>query len=532
MPTGSGTESIPRCSACGAIHMSPGFIEPSLGTTHHRLLNSNEPPVESETAFIRDLVSKSDHNLAIIDAEISTLQTRIGTLRAQRASLLDFRRRTRSVTSLLRRMPPELLREIFHWSMPRLKSRAVDIQRSPWLLTHVCSQWRTVALAMPSLWSLFYLQYSALDDAQPAYSLPLVELQLQRAQKLKIHFYGNSALHSQPQTAIFRLLADHCTRWEELSLGLTPDIAPLLNDLRDRIPYLQKLWIQWTSREDQGATHSIDCFQMAPALHDVGIYYGFNFVEVPLPAHQLTRYESDCGIEQHLRMLKMAPNLVEAHVDIDWAPASDIRHEEIEMLHLRRLYVSNPKFLPFLRVPALEELSLEILDDYDEDDKRVPSYLFSLLDRSSCSLRRLCVRGFAADEINTLLLQVPSITELLIIGQFATELDRSVASLHVPNRNPTDSKPMAPQLRRICFACEEEIPMNYVEYAEMVKSRWKMHARALEEAALLVENGPKLDAVTTSILRSPSLEGLRFLLLEGPVATEEIKRWYFRTTWN
>ncbi|KAJ7041914.1 hypothetical protein C8F04DRAFT_888988, partial [Mycena alexandri] len=56
----------------------------------------------------------------------------------------------------LRRIPPEIIAEIFSWTMPTLRE-AVDRQRcsvmdSPWVLTHVSRRWRAVAISSPALW--------------------------------------------------------------------------------------------------------------------------------------------------------------------------------------------------------------------------------------------------------------------------------------------------------------------------------------------------------------------------------------------
>ncbi|KAK7024981.1 F-box domain-containing protein [Favolaschia claudopus] len=529
-----------KCSACGGVITvlsndsapSTGGIEPEPGTVHHRLLNSNNPPAtDTETAIVQDVLSKLDHDLAILDDELSTLQARIESSRARRTSLLDYRIRLRSITSPLRRMPTELLQDIFSWSLPSVDNRGVQLRQSPWLLTHVCSHWRAVSLSMPSLWSLVRLNYT-IGDAQRPRSRLLIELQLQRAQRLKIHFYGESSGFPQAQLAVFRMLMKHSTRWEELSLGLTRDIVPLLNDISGRTPCLQKLWLQWTTREDQTDMHSIHCFQNAPALREVGIFHEFNF---------LTRYESDGFLKEHIRMLKLAPNLVEACLDIAFEEAAtsalDVVNQVVDMLHLRRLNVSNPKFLPRLRAPALEALSLEISEDYNQDRDPVLPLLFSLLDRSSCSLRQFRSRGLAAAQFRAILQEVPSITEISFTSPSAAEINALVASLHVPNGHGTDSKPMAPQLRMIDFASEiENHPfMNYLAFLEMLQSRWAMETTALEAAALLIEHhtGPRLDELINSGIRSLDLGGLHLSFLWGLIpATEEINRWCFRITWN
>ncbi|KAJ7602684.1 hypothetical protein DFH06DRAFT_1023556, partial [Mycena polygramma] len=89
--------------------------------------------------------------LAFLDQEIARLQE-------ERASLTSYRTRNRGILSPLRKMPPEVLGEIFLLAVPTEKApwprRVTD---SPWYLTHVSSHWRAVAVSIPALWSFFHV---------------------------------------------------------------------------------------------------------------------------------------------------------------------------------------------------------------------------------------------------------------------------------------------------------------------------------------------------------------------------------------
>ncbi|KAJ6580700.1 hypothetical protein B0H19DRAFT_483800, partial [Mycena capillaripes] len=60
-------------------------------------------------------------------------------------------------------MPPEVLGEIFSWTLPSvdecLEREQFPMTDSPWLLTHIDRCWRAVAVSTPSLWSLVALSY-------------------------------------------------------------------------------------------------------------------------------------------------------------------------------------------------------------------------------------------------------------------------------------------------------------------------------------------------------------------------------------
>jgi hypothetical protein len=280
-----------------------------------------------------------------------------------RVLLSRYRMKNTAILSPLRRIPPELLDEIFWWTIESSRRSALNYGKFdmiiPWVLTWVSSRWRAVALASPSLWSLVVLDYSSKTQNTLSPSLfPFVEAQIQRAQKLSIHFFGCHEIDSGPQIQMFELLSRHASRWVELSVGITAGMVPLIAALRDRLTSLRRLWMQWEGPESQ-IGESIDCFWGASSLVDVSVFNEYRFMPTPHPTHQLTRYQLDATWETHKAILKLAPNLIEARIEINttfdqpgFPSAAD--SEEILRLSLRRLYLSDPDFLGSLRLPLLE----------------------------------------------------------------------------------------------------------------------------------------------------------------------------------
>ncbi|KAF8211014.1 hypothetical protein K438DRAFT_1569429, partial [Mycena galopus ATCC 62051] len=161
-------ESASLCSKCGNSVASQPVIDASIvsvapGTRHYTLLNSNEPPDDSEVPLVHSAISKIDARLARIDDEISAFQQKLGQLKDARASLFSHRTWNNAILSPLRRMPPEVLGEIFMWTLPSIGDALgmgkFDMTRSPWLLTQISSRWRAVALSTPSLWSRIAVDY-------------------------------------------------------------------------------------------------------------------------------------------------------------------------------------------------------------------------------------------------------------------------------------------------------------------------------------------------------------------------------------
>ncbi|KAJ7101886.1 hypothetical protein C8R44DRAFT_641114, partial [Mycena epipterygia] len=152
-----------RCSECGAVTTKAGsekrFDLPiaAPGTQYHRLLKSNEVPLDSDSTLVHSVISKAVGRLADLDNAISELRGRMKELEEERVSVSIHLAKNAAIISPLRRMPPEVLGEIFSWTLPSvgvLHERHFGVAISPWVLTHISSRWRAVALSTPSLWSL------------------------------------------------------------------------------------------------------------------------------------------------------------------------------------------------------------------------------------------------------------------------------------------------------------------------------------------------------------------------------------------
>ncbi|KAJ7230273.1 hypothetical protein GGX14DRAFT_410330, partial [Mycena pura] len=361
------------------------------GTRHHQLLHSNEAPLESELADIETASSDMDAHLALLDDEIARLKARVEQLEEERLAIGTRRQRNHAILSPLRRIPPEVLAEVFLWSLPPsyvdYERGRYDVKESPWVLTHVCSRWRAIALSTSSLWSCIVIAYSPENDSSSAYPLPLVKAHIQRSRQLAVTFHSCETSDWEPQVEVFQCLAQHCGRWVELDMLVTSQLLPLLSGLRGQIPCLRKLYLEWDDSESHPGMQSIDCFETACSLVDLSIMPRHIPINILLPVHQLNRYAMTAPWGAHQSFLTLASNLVEAWIVVDdqrWPEPSPIT-----LPFLRRLSVSEPEVLDYITVPTLEEIALYV-DGNDLDFQR---RLASLLHRSSCPMQRLCLHG-------------------------------------------------------------------------------------------------------------------------------------------
>ncbi|KAJ7845081.1 hypothetical protein B0H13DRAFT_123634 [Mycena leptocephala] len=371
---------------------------------------------------LRRCLSRHDDKLARLRAQIELPEQEPleqEKLEQKRASLATDLSRNAAILSPLRRMPPEILSEIFMLTLPSdravVERGKIDLRDSPWMLTRICGRWRTVALASSSLWS--FVAINCEDNLSAAYPLSLIRTQLQRAKHIRIHFLAEDRL-TQYQMDILQLLVDHSPLWEEVYLLVTPGFLPIITTLHDRIPLLRRVWIECRESYTEAGSNppqleAFNCLRGAPVLRDVSLILEDHILSVTLPAHQLTRYHLYGTWEQHIHVLMTAKNLTEARICIcDEETSLAAPGTIIELCGLRRLYVSRADVLDFLRLPALHDVAFY----HESRELDTMQYLDSIVERSSCVLRRLCVEGLpVADMVTDILRTHQAIAELVVI---------------------------------------------------------------------------------------------------------------------
>ncbi|KAJ6462129.1 hypothetical protein C8R45DRAFT_1027374 [Mycena sanguinolenta] len=531
------------CSTCGTTLVSTRdafkfslTTDPWTLVRLSQLSSTNEPLLEPELSAVRPIVEKTSARLATLDAETSRLKDRLRELEDERTALSEFHAQNTRVVSPMRRMPAEILGEIFSWTLPNIYD-IFDPGDCPWVLTRVCGSWRAVALSKPSFWSLLVFDFTRKSQ----YPRELVQLQLKRARSLKIHFFGNEMDESRPQIALFRILAGHCARWEELDIRLTSGLVPILMSLDWDPIALRKARVWWDTEDSQpSAFDSVDFLRRAISLVDVTVHCEYQFLPTPLPlVHQLTRYDFDAPWTTHKELLRSLPNLEEVRICCDFDFSLDLSPpgKPIELLHLRRLYVNTSTSLDYLHAPSLEEIAIQLpgTSTYSTTTRRS---LEGFLARSSCSPYCLRIHGLLDTESMTAILQkFPSFTEISVTDDNDEDLDNEyeILSAFVAMFTITKSTPspmMFPHITKIGFACQGDAIVCPL-LLNMLESRWNDEKCVLECTELVLRGYP-IEPDPRSLARIERLReaGLRLSLLLGRDAHERVDRWRHMVEWS
>ena len=113
--------------------------------TKETLVNARRS-LQATRSSVEELTSKIDAAESALAQLVRESRLAINELEGQRAALEDQVSRTLAYLSPIRRLPMELLREIFVWSFEEHACLA-------WVLAAVCPSWRRLALRIPLIWS-------------------------------------------------------------------------------------------------------------------------------------------------------------------------------------------------------------------------------------------------------------------------------------------------------------------------------------------------------------------------------------------
>ncbi|KAF7293974.1 F-box domain-containing protein [Mycena kentingensis (nom. inval.)] len=119
-------------------------------------LGSNYAPTQAETAQIDAFLARPRCQLAEIDAQLASLVREMDVFRVRRRRVAGTIDAHTALLSPVRRLPPELLQEIFVACLSE-DNTTMTASQAPLLLTRICSSWRNLAQATPRLWSTIHI---------------------------------------------------------------------------------------------------------------------------------------------------------------------------------------------------------------------------------------------------------------------------------------------------------------------------------------------------------------------------------------
>ncbi|KAJ7595687.1 hypothetical protein C8J56DRAFT_386774 [Mycena floridula] len=466
------------CSECGSPTARPDDFDslryPEFVTD---LLKSNNPPSPEQETSIRKAIQDAERHMKSLGQQIDKLQKALRQLGDQRQALDHFAGEHRRIMSPVRKIPSELVSEIAMFFVARETSGVpLDVRNGPWVFGQVSSQWRRVVLSLPSIWSNIVIRQ---EDITPRthHVQWILRTVITRSEgsplKLNVTLNpGASSTLSIIAQGLLDVLVSHSDRWRDVTFELTPFKSHLatLALTRGRLYLLEKFNL--ISDAIFFPMEVGDFLSDCPSLRSVN-FRGVNLNELRLPWSQLQQFSSDhCVIASESLLLRQLASVTD-YSSSTWLFPPTMGTDVVQIDSLRRVrWERDSEVLRFLVLPNLQELRLDQCDQ--------TSSIIRLIQRSSCSLTVLSIRGFNPNNnvfsLAPLLSLTPTLTTLVL--DCCVEIEDIISILTLLN-NPASS--ILPKLLHISLSLafgedtDKFERLNAVDSTlNMIESRWNL----------------------------------------------------------
>ncbi|KAJ7740462.1 hypothetical protein DFH07DRAFT_839112 [Mycena maculata] len=313
-------------------------------TPYEKLLHTNSAPSEQECLRIRDFVVGPAKEFENNAAEIARLKAELDSLANRQRQLTEFIGLHLALLSGARRLPDDILREIFMCTFPANGQATMNPRDAPLLPTHVCRDWRSLALSMPQLWASLDIELAGdqagIDEGVRSWLARSGDLPLSISFVVSDDCLRTSA-------PILEALIMYCHRWEHMRF-----ILPSLDSYRPltlvspaNVPWLKTIVMNpaGTWVEAVAASTSLS-FMQATSITGVALMEkSVPPLDALLPWAQLSHLsliENYISLEEALDVLRRCRNLevFTARVYDDNTDAS-VDLEPVSMNNMSKLFL-------------------------------------------------------------------------------------------------------------------------------------------------------------------------------------------------
>nr|GAT46553.1 predicted protein [Mycena chlorophos] len=361
---------------------------------------------DAEASVIHATIANTETWLETLGKQILNAGSLLGQLKERQKELEDSLRAQKSLLAPIRKLPVDVLGEIFLVAERSSGNDSLDdfvLSRRPRdIISRVCAGWRAVASSTPGLWSR--IEFTVRPRPRLAWSTTWTIRDLISQQ---LEWSGNhptlSKIYSSPfvEDGVFDLILAEAHRWRDVRLSLARKDLQLLSSASRDFPLLERLDFAqlgqlYPSRQalpplSFDSTH-------CPLLRDVHFQpgaYPTHPAMIPVTWSQIQW----CTVTTWTDSVLPALRLLSANVAVadikrlqvsSWAAIDDLEwylgEEPIHMPHLLDLKIEDVRSggrhaLEFIRAPAMQSLSLV--------DRSGPAAFAAFVTRSRCTLTRL-----------------------------------------------------------------------------------------------------------------------------------------------
>ncbi|KAK0461749.1 uncharacterized protein EV420DRAFT_1640053 [Desarmillaria tabescens] len=343
-----------------------------------------------------------------IQAEILRAEDFLDALEDKRRHLQSIKDDYKTVLSPVRRVPAEVLAEIFPvysengGSKPRYN--VFDVKAGPWVLSRVCRLWRQVLYSLcPSSWTTFMVPTYPRMRRDPT---SLLKAALSRCgnRQLEFIFCGPSwdprdadMEVRRTSKSLFQILLSLSHRWKFVTLDIVHELFQLLSSVRAKIPCLETCNIT-----TDPITGPFNALEFAPISTSNLVTFSDD---------RMTDYFGSLH-QMYLDIIRDSPFLEELEVAHQGEAEGILPVATPFIVHpaLRRLAIREGSFIGSLELPKLASVAIQEGPRAAFPD--VLPALHDLIIRSGCSLTSLTITDTLDDDIIPILSWSPQLTNL------------------------------------------------------------------------------------------------------------------------
>ncbi|PBK98721.1 hypothetical protein ARMGADRAFT_1162008 [Armillaria gallica] len=372
------------CRNCGFIDVFPP--EPQVQNTKTsdslvlQILRGQRPLLDSDHALLNVDIVELEQLQSVYDAQFEEIQLR-------RHAVLTALENRKSIYAPIRRLPRDILIEIFHsvcdsWWQDADKDWAagipcdsLDVSGPLWVLGHVCGLWRDTLHSSPASWARKLVVQAPFSKYAPE----ILQTYLERTGEHLLHLHIH---HFEPtkDDIIPSLLIQPCRRWK--SLRIIADEFPMPHfESISHLPALQTIDIAINC--DDG--YRSDMCLSAPQLWKANLC-GHGIHQIKLPSG-ITHFSGSIACPEDLRLLSQLPNLRRCHLLMR---LSTKEAPVVTMAQLTHLYINGVDILDVLSAPLLSSLTISPVLQASYSSSPHES-IARFLHRSRCHLESLSV---------------------------------------------------------------------------------------------------------------------------------------------
>ncbi|RDB24230.1 hypothetical protein Hypma_008595 [Hypsizygus marmoreus] len=427
-------------------------------------------------SIVNDQDHRSSHLLR--DFPQTLHEGRVARLHSQFAPpILDDHQTSHEEGAPINRLPLELFGEIFQHYLAELRKDSFTVrvsslrsttfaQFNPVILGHVCSSWRALTLAMPTLWS-------SIAVIKPTMShIPMIQLWLERAADCPLSLTIFQSYGEDPGVAqraathnILLLFLARARQWRRIEFHFhdKSTYIPFLNVSPSVLGMLEDIDVDMGFWDRAVADCVWQKFHSLPSLRRVSwdSSYFYNGIPTHVPWAQLTHFKmhrvlglSLPGLLDILRQCE-ALRVLDCDIDVPWGKDVSFLATPVVLPYLHDLKISvdgsgDPgPLISHISLPSLA--SFDILHDFSRDTRnRLAPYLHDLLVRSACSLEVLSLhdRVLTEDEL-VMVLELPQVQTLRQLDLVCCEMTDQTSVLLA--QKEAGQMRVLPRLEALCL---------------------------------------------------------------------------------